>query len=296
MASAAARGTLLALTSASFFGLVNVVAKESALHPFALAAYTYLLAGLVLSPTLRGFRVEPSDRWRVGLMTLSGAFAAPALLYYGLRHANAADASLLLTMEMALTALLAALVLGERIRGRGALGLALLAAAALLVAGAGFFAPRLEGATTTLGILLVVGATLGWSVDNLASTHLTRRHDPRPLVALKGLFGGALGLLALLVVEPPGVPTLRNAAEVAFIGLFGIAASTVLFYRSLRLVGATRTTGVFVPTLALSGAVAGALILREPLGWPHLAAACLMVVGVVLLSGTAAGDAQAGPL
>lgn len=284
MASTLARGTALALLSAACFGLVNVTVKQSSLPPIALAAATYLLSGLVLSPSLRGFRVGPGDRWRILAMAAAGAFAAPIALYVGLKHANAADASLLLTLEMAFTAALAALVLRERIRGRAALGMLLLGLSALLVAGAGLLAPRAGSATTALGAGLVVLAAMGWSLDNLASTHLSRRHDPAPLVALKGLLGGAGCLALFLALEPVPGPTLRNLGEVAFIGLVGITLSTLVFYRSLRLLGATRTTGVFIPAIALSGALAGWLLLREPVGWPHVASAALMVAGVALLS------------
>lgn len=280
----ASRGVVLALLAALCFGLVNVTAKRTTLHPLALTAATCLLAGLALSPWLRGLRVERADWGRVALMSLSGAFLGPVLLYHGLREANAADASLLLTLEMAFTTLLAALVLRERVRGRAALGMGLLFASALLVGAAGLLAPRLPGATGLLGVALVAGATFAWSVDNLASTHLTRRHDPRGLIALKSLVGGGACALAWLATQPVEAPTARNALEILFIGLIGVGASTVAYYRALQLVGATRTTGVFVPAIALSGAAAGWLLLDEALGWPHLAAGALMVAGVALVS------------
>lgn len=296
MASPLARGVGLALLAAACFGLVNVTVKQSTMDPVALAGFTYLLAGLVLAPSLRGVRVARGDLWRVLAMSFLGAFAAPVALYVGLRHANAADASLLLTMEMAFTALLAALVLRERVRGRGALGMLLLLAAALVVAGAGLLGPREGHGTTALGIGLVLLSTLGWSLDNLVSTHLTWRYALRPLLAAKGLVGGAACLAVAFALAPPGTPTARNLLEVAFIGLVGITASGLVFYRSLQLMGATRTTGVFVPATALSGAAGGFLLLGEPLGWPHLAAAALMLAGVGLLSTSALGadDAPRG--
>lgn len=294
--SLASRGVLLALLAALFFGLVNVTAKRSTLHPLALSASTYLLAGLLLSPWLRGLRIDPPDRGRVALMSLAGAFVAPVMLYYGLHHANAADASLLLTLEMAFTALLAATILRERVRGQAALGMSLLFVSALLVGAAGLLAPRLPGTTSLLGVVLVVGATFGWSVDNLASTHLARRHDPRGLIALKSLVGGGACLFAYVLTQPVEAPTARNWLEILFIGLVGVGASTVVFYRSLQLVGATRTTGVFVPAVALSGAAAGWLLLHETLGWPHLAAGLLMAAGVALLSTAAHEPVAPGPL
>ena len=290
MASRLARGVGLALVAAACFGLVNVTVKESTMHPVALAGLTYLLGGLVLAPSLRGVRLAGPDRWRVVAMALLGAFAAPIALYVGLRHANAADASLLLTLEMAFTALLAALVLRERIRGRGALGMLLLLVSALVVAGAGILAGGEGQGTTTLGVLLVLLSTAFWSLDNLVSTHLTWRHALPPLLALKGLLGGAACLLVFFATASWQTPTARNLLEVAFIGLVGITASGLVFYRSLQLMGATRTTGVFVPATALSGTLAGFLLLREPLGWPHLVATALMLAGVVLLSTSALGE------
>lgn len=283
----AARGAGLALLAASLFGLVNVIGKTTTLHPLALAGATYLLAGLALAPWLRGLRVARADWWRVGVMSASGAFVAPIALYAGLRHANAADASLLLTLEMAFTALLAGLVLGERIRGRAVFGMALLFLSAILVAGAGALEGGGGSGTGALGVGLVVLATLGWSVDNMASTHLTRRYEGKSLVALKSLLGGGACLAAFLLTQPLDAPSARNALEVALVGLLGVCASTVVFYKALKLVGATRTTAVFVPALALSGAAAGRILLGEPLGWPHLLAALLMVGGVGILARSA---------
>lgn len=285
--STAARGAGLALLAASLFGLVNVTAKATTLHPLALAGSTYLLAGLVLAPWLRGLRVARADWWRVAVMAGSGAFVAPIALYVGLRHATAADASLLLTLEMAFTALMAGLVLGERIRGGAVFGMGLLFLSALCVAGAGVFGGGLGAGTTALGVGLVVLSTVGWSVDNLASTHLTRRYEGRSLIALKSLLGGGACLVAFFAPQGLETPTVRNGLEVAFIGLLGVCASTVVFYKALKLVGATRTTAVFVPAVALSGAAAGRILLGEPLGWPHLLAALLMVAGVAILARSA---------
>lgn len=279
----AARGAILALLAACTFGLVSVVAKETTLHPLALAGSTYLLAGLVLLPTVRGFRATRHDVALISILGVAGGFLAPTALYYGLDHANAADASLLLTLEMAFTTLLAAVILRERVKGRAALGMILLFGAALLVASAGLLAPR-TGGTSLVGVLLVVASTLGWSIDNLAGTHLTRRHDARPLVALKGLLGGTLCLVAFVATQPAHHVTWRNAGEVAFIGLSGIALSTILLYRAFPLLGATRAIGIFVPGVAVSGALAGAFLLHEPLGWPHAAALLLVVAGVAALT------------
>ncbi|MHB8605236.1 MAG: EamA family transporter, partial [Thermoplasmatota archaeon] len=85
-------GTVLALVAAVLFGLVNVVAKVSALDPLVKAGGAYLLAGLALAPALRGARVARADWPRVLAMALVGAALAPVALFFGLERTTAVDA------------------------------------------------------------------------------------------------------------------------------------------------------------------------------------------------------------
>jgi drug/metabolite transporter (DMT)-like permease len=275
-------GVLSALGAALLFGSVNVAARVAladGLQPLWVSALSYVMGGVALSPVLLRSRVPRADLPRLGVVVLAGAIAAPLLLFYGLSRTSAVDGSLLLNLEMLFTAVLAFVVLRERMRPREALGLAAIALGAVLVS----LAARAEGATSLLGAALVAAAALGWGIDNTASTPLAKRLDPRALIAWKTLVGGAVVLLAALALSgaPGGSP--RDWALAAGAGLVGVAVSSVLFYRALRHIGATRTTVLF-STSGLVGAALGHFVLGEAWTWLHLAGAAAGLAGIVVVA------------
>ena len=275
------QGTLLALVAAALFGLVNVAARASTLPPLVLGGYAYLLAGAILAVPVRGLRIEKRDWPEVVVMSLVGGALAPALLFFGLQGATASDASILLTLEMVFTAILAAIFLRERARARAWTGIGLLFASAILIA---LVTTTREGATTLSGAALVCLAALGWGVDNTVSARLVGAYKPHELLAVKGLLGGSAALLVALLVGNSLVVARTDVSAIAYIGILGVGGSILLFYHALRRIGATATAGLFLPATALAGVIGGALLLHEELTWGHAGACALALFGVFLVS------------
>lgn len=281
-------GVILALGAACLFGLVGVVAKGATTHALVKGGLAYLLAGAALSFTLRGARIDRRDLPAIAAMSIVGGAAAPALLFFGLEHVTAVTTSLLLTLEMVFTAILAMIFLGERVRGRALAGLVILFIAAAL---ASLPTGGTGGRTTILGIAMVTAAALGWGVDNTISTRLVGTYKPQHLVALKGVIGGGSALILALSfgaafdMRPP------DAARIVFIGILGVGLSVLLFYQALARIGATRTSAIFLPASTIVGVAGGRVILGEPLGWTHAVAALLVILGVALAD-PRAGDAM----
>jgi drug/metabolite transporter (DMT)-like permease len=278
------RGTVLGLAlgagSGILYGSINVLAKPLDLHPLAKGWLAYLASALLLSPALRGLRIARGDGWKVLAMGLVGGGLAPALLFYGLRTTAAADAGLLLTLELVATATLAMAFLGERFRRPEVLGLLALLAAAGTVALAS--AGR-AGASPLGGALLVLGAALAWGVDNAVSARLVGSYRVPQLIAAKGTLGGLTLLTAALSIHAP-LPAWRPALAMMGLGIASIAVSSVLFYNALRRVGAARTSAMNIATTGLVGALGGSWLLGERLSWWHAAAVLLLLAGAVLLA------------
>lgn len=281
------RGVLLALAAALLFGLVNVAARASTLPPLVLGGSAYLLSGAVLAATLRGMRIDRRDWPRVLVMSLVGGAVAPALLFLGLDHATASDASILLTLELVFTAILAAIFLRERPRPLAWVGVGLLFASALLVAVATRAA---GGATTAWGAALVALAALGWGVDNVVSTRLVAAYKPHHLLAVKGLIGGSAAFLAAILAGNSLAIPASEVRTVAYIGILGVGASILLYYHALRRIGATLASGLFLPMTALAGVLGGWILLGEALTPVHAGAGALALGGILLAS---AGPAEA---
>jgi drug/metabolite transporter (DMT)-like permease len=271
-------GLALGAGSGILYGSINVLSKPLAIHPLAKGWIAYLASATLLSPALRGLRVARGDGWRILTMGLVGGGLAPALLFFGLQRTAAADAGLLLTLELVTTAVLAMLFLGERFHAREGLGLA-----ALLLAGAAVALASSGGSSSLSGALLVLGAAVAWGVDNTVSASLVGSYGLRQLIAAKGLLGGTALLLAALAWRAPLPPPAPALAMVA-LGIASIAISSLLFYSALRLVGAARTSAMNIATTGLVGAAGGALLLRERLSWLHAASLALLLAGAFLLS------------
>lgn len=273
-------GIELALAAGLLFGLVSVAAKGANVDPLVTGGAAYLLAGIVLAATLRGMRIERRDWPKVLAMSLLGGALAPALLFFGLDRVAAVTASILLTLEMAFTAILATIFLHERTRGLALLGLALLFAAAILAS----LPTADQGQSTLVGVALVAGAALGWGIDNTVSTRLVGAYRPHQLVAIKGLIGGAAALLLGAALGASPRMSAGDALRIAFIGLLGIGASIVLFYHALGRIGATRTSAIFLPIAALAGVLGARLLLGEPIRSNQWLALGLVATGLLLLT------------
>lgn len=277
----ALQGGVLAVAAAVLFGISTPLVQRAGagLGPFTTAALLYagaaLLGLLTRQPADKEARLRRGDLPRVLAMACVGAAAAPAALAWGLQHTAAASASLMLTLEAVFTALLARALYGEAMDRRvGAALLLLTAGGAVLLADGG-----LAGAGSLLGLLAVLAATAGWGVDNALSRGVADR-DPAQVVLAKSALGGlAAAALAWLGAEPGPAPA-RVLALLA-IGATGYGLSLKLYLRAQRAFGAGRTGSVFAFAPFVGAALAAALGERA-LGWWTLAAALLMLLGVVL--------------
>jgi drug/metabolite transporter (DMT)-like permease len=278
-------GLALGAGSGILYGSINVLAKPLDLHPLAKGWVAYLASALVLSPALRGLRIARGDGWKILAMGLVGGGLAPALLFFGLQRTAAADAGLLLTLELVTTAVLAMLFLGERFHAREGAGLVALLGAGACVALA---STGQAGASSLGGALLVLGAAVGWGIDNSVSARLVGSYGVRQLIAVKGVLGGGAMLLAALAVRAP-LPTPGPGLAMVALGIASIAISSLLFYNALRRVGAARTSAMNIATTGLVGAAGGALLLGERLSWLHGAALALLFAGAWLLARPAGG-------
>jgi drug/metabolite transporter (DMT)-like permease len=147
-----AAGVTLGLASGALYALYTVMGRAGArraidpwtmvLYAFganALAQLLFLLLGPLLHPAAPGlgdlFRIGPSA---AGWAVIFGLAAGPTLLGFGLfnvslRHLPSAEASMVLTLEPALTAAIAYVLLGERMTSTELLGSAVILAGVVLL-------------------------------------------------------------------------------------------------------------------------------------------------------------------
>ncbi|WP_457418851.1 EamA family transporter [Roseateles sp. P5_E7] len=275
------RGGLLALLAALLFGLSTPLVQRAGAGcgPWTTAGLLYagaaLMGALSRRPADREARVTRADLPRLLAMALFGAALGPAALAWGLQRSSATGASLLLTLEALLTALLAAALYREQLdrRVRAALAL-LLAGGAVLVLDQGR-----GGGGQFAGLLAVAAATLAWGLDNTLSRAVAER-DPSQVVAIKAALGVLLSTLAALLAGE-GLPTEATALALLAIGATGYGLSLRFYLLAQRAFGAARTGSVFA-FAPFIGAIAALLLGDHSAGWLMALGGALMLAGVAL--------------
>ena len=282
------RGIPLALAAGVLFGLSAPLSKliVASMEPVALAGALYLGAfiaasvGRLLGVT-RGLQSTPlrrRDAPFVVIMVSVGGVLAPMLLMYGVRAATGFTASLLLNLEGATTSLIAWSLFRERVTLRVWGAVALMTAAGVLLTGI------VTGARASiLGPLLILGAAIGWGVDNNVSARLSHC-DPLVLISIKGLAAGLFSS-GLSWAMSASLPAARDLLAGLGVGCVSYGVSLVLFVLSLKAMGAART-GAFFAVGPLAGALLSLAIFRGTFTW-------MMGLALVLTAGSiwlVAGD------
>ena len=289
------------ITVAIWTGFI-VIGRASAgrtLLPFDIGLLRVLGASAVLLPwgwwLTRGRRdtasssllgLSPLPLRQTVLAGFFGGFIYAVLCYAGFFYAPAAHASVLMPGSLPLwTALLAALVLRDRITPARALGLACIVVGDLVVGGASLL-QAFNGGSVWKGDVIFMSAAFCWSVYSVLARKF-RLEAVRATIAITAFaFCTYVPLFALLTASGVLPTHLASApwGEIAFQALFqgvgSVVISGITFVQMVRAFGPVKSTMItaLVPGLSALGAV---LLLGEPLGWNLLAGLSLVTAGIL---------------
>ncbi len=218
---------------------------------------------------------------------LAGGLVYPMLAYNGFSFAPAAHASVLMPGSLPLwTALLALLLLGERVTIARACGLALILAGDLLVGGANLL-PITNGSNTWRGDVLFILASMTWAVYSVQARRfaLPAVRATIAITALAFVLYVPLYTLLLLLHWVPGnvltAPWQDVATQMLFQGVGSVAISGITFTVMIAHFGPVRSTMMTALVPGLS-ALAATALLAEPLAWNLLGGLVLVTAGIVL--------------
>ena len=271
---------------------MTVLARDADLGPLLVGWARLAVAAPCLfimaaaAPRLRGRPGPPplaaSDAVAYALLGL--AMAAYQVCYFrAVTLTGVAVAALLAICSAPLMiAMLAALVLGERIEPvvKASLGMAVVGTALLVIGprGPGELAGRFGA-----GALLALGAGLSYAVYTVTAKRVLSRTAPLSVAAIT--FGlAALFLAPALALErAPGHDLIRAAPLLLYLGLGPTAIAYALFTSGLRRVP-TAVAGIVGLLEPLTAAILGVVVFGESLGTAGAAGAALLIAALILLT------------
>lgn len=277
---------LQALIAAIFFGSSAPIAKLllGDISPIFLAAFLYLGSGsgVALVKLLNQVSVKEKEagiksddvKWLAGAI-ISGGIMAPIVLMISLQNTSGSTASLLLNFEGVGTTLIALLFFKEAISRRTWFAILVITLASI------FISTNFDtGFSFSLGALGVILACFLWGLDNNFTRNISGK-DPLAIVAWKGLVAGTFSFFLAWALGN-SFPSLPNILWTLLLGFVCYGLSTILFIRSMRGLGAARTSALY-GTAPLAGVLLSIFIFAEFPSFYFIIATILMIGGTLLL-------------
>mgnify|MGYP002780769441 CR=1 FL=1 len=272
------------LVLAALWGLAFVFIRVAVppLGPVALTAIRVLVAGVLLALYAAhvGAAVRAGERWKlyaiVGFFNSAAPFSLVALSQTVL---TASWAVVLVATTPLQTALVAALVLGERFTLRKAVGLVLgIGGVALLVGWRG----AAEAVPPFWAIACALGAGTMYSFAAVTTKKLGGGVPPVAMGA-GSMLAAAVMLWPLVALVPPtAMPSAAATLSTLVLAVGSTAAALVLYFGLIRSVGPVKTMTVnfLSPLFGVTGSM---VLLGERLTWPLAVGGALILGGLALV-------------
>jgi len=266
-----------------------------ALPPLAAASWRFGMASLLLllwlqrSGGLARLRGLTPRQW-LGLTAAGciGVYGYAMFFMFGLVHVAAGRASLVVTTNPVLTALIASWWLGERLNWKIGLGMALATAGAVMVMTHGAPWTLLSGALGT-GELLLLGCVVAWVAYTLIARRVLVGIDAVTTTAVTATIGMSMLLVSSLLFEGPGAllsPLHASAtvwAALVFIAVVATVVAYAWYFEGVAALGAGAAAG-YISLVPVFGVVFATLWLGEALDASIIVGGLLAVGGMVIMN------------
>ncbi|HEU0165761.1 MAG TPA: DMT family transporter [Thermomicrobiales bacterium] len=227
------------------------------------------------------------DHTVIAIQALAGSVAFNVLLLYGLRETTAAASGVITSATPVMIAIISFL-LGERLRGRVWAGVLLTMAGVATVNVFGVDGGTDHAANAVLGAILVLGAVVGESLYTILAKMVSPGVSPTTMALWSIIYSTMmflpLGLWQMRGFDPSAVPT-SAWLSVAYSAVIVTVAAFVLWFRGLKQVPAT-TAAPFTGVIPIVAVILAAILLGEPIGWPHLVGIVCVIGGILLITRT----------
>lgn len=276
---------LVMLLWAACFPLITA-GIEFAPH-LTFAALRAILAGLTLTILAVALRRPLPREPRIWAMVAIVGLGATTLGFLGMFHAaefvSPGIATVIANTQPLLAAVLAGVVLNERLTARGKAGLLLGFLGILVITSPRLFSGGQEN--YIIGVAYIILAALGITVSNVLIKRISGNIDALMAMGLQMLIGSLPLAVGAWAMEDPTAIRWSFTFVGALLGLslFGTALVYCLWFSVLEKAPLNRANA-FSFLIPIFGLTMGTLFYGETLGWPQLVGIALTILGVGLVT------------
>lgn len=263
--------------------------------PVTGAALRFLLAGVALmtwvfaTDRFRSIRALDGRQW-FGLVLCAavGVFLYTILFMSGMQYVPAGKGSVIITLNPAITLLVAAWLFGERLNPVIGLGMVLSLSGSMVAVTHGDI-PMLWRGDVGLGDWLILGAALCWSTYTLLSRVVMKGIPPLTATAVSAIIGGLALVPAGLVAEGvAGWQAVAGASAYTWYNILAMAfVGTVLayawYFSGVKALGAGNAAA-YIVLVPIFGITLAAWWLGETVDASLLLGGALAVLGLGLIN------------
>ncbi|HUW63139.1 MAG TPA: DMT family transporter [Spirochaetia bacterium] len=280
---------VVAIWSGTFVSTQVVLTQVT---PALSALYRYLVASIILLAmgSKNKERIERADYPILFFLSLTGVTLYYLLQHYGLRYANATDASILISLSPVFMGLISWLLLKERVRPLAVVGLVLAFAGCLLVITNGHTTHN-AGNGRLLGDFLILLTAISWALYSIYGKKLLSRYSVMTLIKYTTLVG-TLFLIPFavpeLVTKGIQVPNWVGWLNLLYLGGAASVYGYLAWYRALTRLPAV-TVGSYLYFRPFLTGIIAAIVLHDKVGlWA-------VTGGIMVLAGTFLSTAKGSP-
>lgn len=274
---------------------------SSQMGPITVSAWTFLFAALILVPFLVKERMGQESgnplgrrRWTwndlVGFIIIGvlGLVPASAFLAWGTERSTASNAALIYLTIPILTALLASVILGERMTLIRWLSLGVSLAGVLLLSRSDLKQQNLVSGEFLVGNLLVLIACASSSFYNVYCKGLLSRFTALEILVYGYVMAVVVSIPLLIWIEPitwPAISAYSTATwlSVLVLSVFSWGLAMVLWMYVLRRLDVSQAS-VSIYLLPFLGVVISSITLHEHLGGSMLVGGLITLAGALMIT------------
>lgn len=253
-----------------------------------------LLLGMVLLGQRRSARpLGAGDRGSWGsqllgfvILGLVGCFIAQFCLVFGVKLSLASNASVLTLVIPVMTALLATVLLGEKMSGLLWVSFAVAILGVLLVSDIDWHSVHIFRGKYLVGNCVILVACFGSAFYNAYSKRMLRKFTPLEVLVYSYIVATVALGAAMLVVEPLSRQQLASLGSavwisLAMISLLCLTSAMLLFFWVIKRIDLTQAALSFY-LLPVFGVLISTVTLKEKVRWQLLAGGALVFLGSFL--------------